>query len=96
MAKSFEEAYALIEEMAMNHFSWPTERSTLKRVASAQDNDVLSLLINQVSVLTKKIDNLGSNNSIGQSMGFEFQNEGEPNLGSINYGNPEIFCGRMQ
>ena len=83
MAKPFEEAYALIEEMATNHFSWPTERTIQKRVASAQDNDILSLLTNQVSVLTKKIDDLGSNNSIGQSIGLEFQNERDPNLGSI-------------
>ena len=51
MGKSYDEASALIEEMASSAHNWQNERSN-PRVASIQDNEAMSQLTAQISTLT--------------------------------------------
>ena len=55
MSKSEDEAYKLLENMALNNFQWPSERVTPKKPVGMYDIDVFFNLAAQVSLLTKKI-----------------------------------------
>ena len=55
MRKSEDEAYQLLENMAINNCQWPSERVTLKKPAEMYDIDVFSNLAAQVSLLTKQL-----------------------------------------
>ena len=44
MNKTEDEAYDLIEEMALNNFQWPTERGQPKQVGGKLEVDALTLL----------------------------------------------------
>ena len=50
--KSDEDAYAPLEEMAVNNFQWPSERSTMTKVVGIHVVDLIVALIAQVSSLT--------------------------------------------
>ncbi|XP_062119051.1 uncharacterized protein LOC133832763 [Humulus lupulus] len=53
MSKSANEAYELLEEMAMNNYQWPTERGQSKKVAGMMELDAISMLAAQVAALMK-------------------------------------------
>ncbi|KAM6580981.1 hypothetical protein CsatA_004755 [Cannabis sativa] len=55
MRKSANEAYDLLEEMALNNQQWPTERSQSKKVAGVLEVDAITKLTAQVEALTKII-----------------------------------------
>ncbi|KAM6548261.1 hypothetical protein CsatB_019937 [Cannabis sativa] len=55
MRKSANEAYDLLEEMALNNQQWPTERSQTKKVAGVLEVDAITKLTAQVEALTKLI-----------------------------------------
>ncbi|XP_062083461.1 uncharacterized protein LOC133789704 [Humulus lupulus] len=55
MSKSANEAYDLLEEMAMNNYQWPSERETTKKVAGVHELDAISMLSAQVATLTKQL-----------------------------------------
>ncbi|XP_062103280.1 uncharacterized protein LOC133814318 [Humulus lupulus] len=55
MSKSANEAYELLEEMAMNNYQWPTERGKSKKVARMMELDAISMLTAQVAALTKQL-----------------------------------------
>ncbi|XP_060961611.1 uncharacterized protein LOC133031876 [Cannabis sativa] len=55
MRKSVNEAYDLLEEMALNNQQWPTERSQTKKVAGVLEVDAITKLTTQVEALTKLI-----------------------------------------
>ncbi|XP_062087035.1 uncharacterized protein LOC133793767 [Humulus lupulus] len=55
MSKSTNEAYDLLEEMAMNNYQWPSERETTKKVAGVHEMDAISMLSTQVATLTKQL-----------------------------------------
>ncbi|XP_062093371.1 uncharacterized protein LOC133799363 [Humulus lupulus] len=55
MSKSANEAYDLLEEMAMNNYQWPSERETIKKVAGVHELDAISMLSAQVATLTKQL-----------------------------------------
>ncbi|XP_062078458.1 uncharacterized protein LOC133782950 [Humulus lupulus] len=55
MSKSANEAYDLLEEMAMNNYQWPSERETTKKVAGVHELDAISMFSAQVATLTKQL-----------------------------------------
>ncbi|XP_062075256.1 uncharacterized protein LOC133779295 [Humulus lupulus] len=57
MSKSANEAYELLEEMAMNNYQWPSERGNPRRVARMHEIDAISMLSAQVATLTKQLQN---------------------------------------
>ena len=56
MAKTYEEAYQLIETMATNNYQWPTARMTQPTVAGIFEVDGVTAITAQISALSKKID----------------------------------------
>ncbi|WRX15313.1 Retrotransposon gag domain - like 10 [Theobroma cacao] len=56
-------AYNLLEEMALNNYKWPSERSSPRKVVGAYEIDALNTLTAQIAVqvatLSKKFDTLG-------------------------------------
>ncbi|XP_062104324.1 uncharacterized protein LOC133815505 [Humulus lupulus] len=55
MRKSANEAYDILEEMAMNNYQWPIERENTKKVAGMIELDAISMLTAQVASLTKQL-----------------------------------------
>ncbi|XP_062103296.1 uncharacterized protein LOC133814340 [Humulus lupulus] len=55
MSKSANEAYELLEEMAMNNYQWPNERGQPKKVAGMMEVDAITMLTAQVAALTKQL-----------------------------------------
>ncbi|XP_062112485.1 uncharacterized protein LOC133823645 [Humulus lupulus] len=55
MRKNANEAYDLLEEMAMNNQQWPSERSFSRKVAGMYEVDAISKLTAQVEALTKQL-----------------------------------------
>ena len=55
MSKSANEAYQLLEYMALNNCQWPNERATLKKPSGVHKLDVFNNLEAQVSLLTKQL-----------------------------------------
>ena len=60
MGKNYDEASALIEEMASSTHNWQNERSN-SRVALVHDNDAMSQLTAQISTLTTRVSRLQHN-----------------------------------
>ncbi|XP_062100251.1 uncharacterized protein LOC133806142 [Humulus lupulus] len=52
---SANEAYELLEEMAMNNYQWPTERGQTKKVPGMIELDAISMLTMQVGALTNQL-----------------------------------------
>ena len=55
MSKSANEAYKLLEDMALNNCQWLSERTTPKKPSRVHELDVFNNLAVQVSLLTKKL-----------------------------------------
>lgn len=55
MAKTANATYILLDDIAMNSYQWPTERSSMKRVAGLHEVDPITTLAAQVSSLTNQI-----------------------------------------
>ncbi|CAA0809015.1 Unknown protein, partial [Striga hermonthica] len=58
LAKTPEEASNLLEEMAVNSYQWPSERSSIRRVAEVTSSDPIKELAAQMSSLTTKLNAL--------------------------------------
>ena len=58
MGKTEEEAYNLIEEMALNNFQWSSERGQPKRVGGKYEIDALTLLTAKMDAMTQKLNKL--------------------------------------
>jgi len=56
MSKTEEEAFNLIEEMALNNYQWSSEYGQLKRVGGKFDVDALTLLTAKMDAMTQKLD----------------------------------------
>jgi len=52
MSKTEEEAYNLIEEMALNNYQWSNKRSQPKRDGGKYEIDALTLLTAKVDAMT--------------------------------------------
>jgi len=61
MSKFKNEAYNLIEEMALNNFQWSTERTQPKRVGGKLEVDAITLLSAKVDAMTKRLDQMNVN-----------------------------------
>nr|XP_048333704.1 uncharacterized protein LOC125423475 [Ziziphus jujuba var. spinosa] len=61
MAKTVDEAYALLEEMVSNSFGWPIERSMERRPIGVHEVDVLTNLTVKVDAISHQLASLGSN-----------------------------------
>ncbi|XP_062075149.1 uncharacterized protein LOC133779174 [Humulus lupulus] len=55
MSKSANEAYDLLEKMAMNNYQWLSERETTKKVGGVYELEAISMLSAQVATLTKQL-----------------------------------------
>ncbi|XP_017970395.1 PREDICTED: uncharacterized protein LOC108660654 [Theobroma cacao] len=78
MSKNAADAYNLLEEMALNNYQWPSERSGSRKVVGAYEIDTMSNLAVQVAALSKKIDTLGVHavqNSICEMCGDGHSND---------------------
>jgi len=61
MSKTEDEAYSLIEEMALNNFQWSSKRTQPKRVGGKFEIDTLTLLSTKVDAMTQRLDRLNVN-----------------------------------
>ena len=61
MNKTEDEAYNLIEEMALNNFQWSTERAQPKWVGGKLKAHAFTLLSAKVHAMTKRLDQLNVN-----------------------------------
>ena len=61
MNKMKDEAYNLIEEMALNNYSWSSERGQPKQVRGKLEVDALTLLSAKEDVTTQILDRLNVN-----------------------------------
>lgn len=61
MSKTEDEAYNLIEEMALNNFQWTTERAQPRRVGGKLEVNAFTLLFAKVDAMTKRLDQLNVN-----------------------------------
>jgi len=59
--KTEDEAYNLIQEMALNNFQWSTERGQPKRVGGKLEVDALTLLSAKVDAMTQWLDRMNVN-----------------------------------
>ena len=55
MSKSANDAYQLLENMALNNCQWPRERVTPKKPSGVHELDVFNNLAVQVLLLTKQL-----------------------------------------
>ena len=55
MSKTQEEAYNLLEEMAMNNFQWPTERGLVRKPLGVHEIDGYTSLKAQVDNLSQQL-----------------------------------------
>jgi protein-tyrosine-phosphatase len=55
MSKSQDDAYNLLEEMAMNNYQWPNERSIQKKTVGVHEIDAITTLTAQVHSLTQQL-----------------------------------------
>ena len=69
MSKTEDEAYNLIEEMALNSFQWSIERGQPKRIGGKLEVDALTLLSTKVDAMTQRLDRMNVNavNSMASS-----------------------------
>ncbi|XP_062080494.1 uncharacterized protein LOC133785259 [Humulus lupulus] len=75
LAKSYNEAYEILERISNNNYQWPTSRlSTGRKVAGIHGVDAIFSLAAQVSSISNmlKTMNMGMNQSVGQPMGTQF------------------------
>ncbi|XWS57148.1 hypothetical protein CRYUN_Cryun09bG0147600 [Craigia yunnanensis] len=49
MAKSEEEAYDLLQEMSVNNYQWPSERTISRKVAGVHKLDAITALTAQIA-----------------------------------------------
>ena len=61
LSKTADEAYNLIEEIALNNYEWSNERGQPKRVGGKFDVDTLTLLTAKMDLMTQRLDHLNVN-----------------------------------
>ena len=55
MKKSANDAYDLLEEMALNDQQWPNDRNGMRRVAGVNEMYILTKMEAQIELLTKEL-----------------------------------------
>jgi len=61
MSKTEDEAYNLIEEMALNNFQWSAEPAQPRQVGGKLEVGAFTLLFAKIDAITKKLDQLNVN-----------------------------------
>jgi len=61
MNKTKDEAYNLIEEIALNNFQWPFDKTQPKRVGRKLQLDAISTFSSKVDAMSKKLERLNVN-----------------------------------
>ena len=92
--KSAEEAHNLLEEMAINHYQWPSERATVTKVAGIYEVDPIVALTAQISTLATQVAALTKPQvaSIESATATNMQLlEGNPNFEQVQYVNNRNF-----
>ena len=65
LAKSYNEAYEILERMANNNYQWPAERAaSTRRVAGVHELDAMTALTAQVSSLTSVLKSMNVNSGM--------------------------------
>ena len=60
MNKNLDEAYGLIENIALNHHQWASERGNPRKTPGKLEVDVLDLIVSKVEALSVKVDKMNS------------------------------------
>ena len=97
MSESANDAYQLLENMALNNCQWPSESVTPKKLTGVHELDVFNNFVVQVSLLTKQLQStqlhnaqVGENVILAPSSSCDFYNG--PHLSvECQMGNP---CGK--
>ena len=55
ISKSHDDAYNLLEEMVMNNYQWPNERSIQKKIVGVHEIDAITALTAHVHSLTQQL-----------------------------------------
>ena len=87
MRKTPEEAYDLLEEMALNSYQWQTERGVVKKASGVHNVDTYTALSAQIDALTKKIDSMNTSAGSVQVMSCELCGGGHHSV-ECQVGNP--------
>ena len=61
MSKTKDEAYNLIEEMALNNFQWSTKWAQPRWIGGKLDVDAFTLISAKVDAMTKRLDQMNVN-----------------------------------
>jgi len=61
MSKAEDEAYNLIEEVALNNFQWSTEQAQPRLVGGKLEVDTITFLSTKVDAMTKRLDQMNVN-----------------------------------
>ena len=61
MKKSENDAYDLLEEMALNDQQWPNARNGIRRVAGINKNGLLSKMAAQIDLMNQKLEEMSMN-----------------------------------
>ena len=56
MAKTRDDAYALLDEIASNSYQWGSDRTTTKKAAGIYEVDIVTAIQAQVDALSKKLE----------------------------------------
>ena len=55
MKKSANDAYDLLEELALNDQQWPNARNNMRRVPEVNESDILAKMAAQMELLTREV-----------------------------------------
>ncbi|XP_062100056.1 uncharacterized protein LOC133805925 [Humulus lupulus] len=92
LAKSYDEAYEILERISNNNYQWPTSRlSTGRNVVGIHDVDAITSLAAQVSSISNmlKTMNMEMNQSMGQPMGTQMGHM--ESISCVYYGEGHTF-----
>ncbi|XP_024023163.1 uncharacterized protein LOC112092116 [Morus notabilis] len=93
LAKTYNEAYEILERMANNNYQWPTERAaTARRVAGVHEVDAVTALTAQVSSLASILNSMNQGVNSPQFTVVSCIYYGEGHLFDNCPSNPESAC----
>ncbi|XP_024021733.1 uncharacterized protein LOC112091705 [Morus notabilis] len=94
LAKSYNEAYEILERMANNNYQWPTERLNVRKATGIYEVDAITALSAQMSSLTNMVKELHMPVAVNvvQTAGFSCVYYGEGHLYEDCPSNPASAC----
>ena len=94
LAKTYNEAYEILERMATNNYQWPTERLNARKAAGLHEVDAITALSAQVSSLTNMIKTMNMSAGVNsvQAVGVTCVYCGEGHVYDDCPSNPVSAC----